>query len=377
MPDTLPVVLFLPPAGPSAGEVWMGKARLAACLDTVAQLHATRRADPIVVLAAEEQDRAALADAGVEVVHERQAELPFHFGRALTSMAASLGSGALGYFGGASAPLLSAERLADVLGQACETGRRPTAWVNNHLSTDWAVLSSTQALPRVADSLSTDNPLGWVLEHDAGYDLVALPVSAETQADIDTPADALLLAWHPGLGPALRSFIEQQASGDLLGKVDALRRLIGTPASTLAIIGRSSSRIWQALEHRKQIWVRLFVEERGMLASGRAERGEVRSLIGELLDDWGPTRFIERLSGMADGVLWDNRVWMAQRGLWPSAADRFAFDLGWAEEVRAPELAALTGALRGASIPILTGGHSLVSGSLMALLESLEQPAGN
>jgi hypothetical protein len=107
--------------------------------------------------------------------------------------------------------------------------------------------------------------------------------SAETQADIDTPADALLLARHPGLGPALRSFIEQQASGDLLGKVDALRRLIGTPASTLAIIGRSSSRIWQALELRKQIWVRLFVEERGMLASGRAERGEVRSLIGELL----------------------------------------------------------------------------------------------
>jgi hypothetical protein len=377
MPDTLPVVLFLPPTGPSASEAWMGMARRAACQDTVARLRATRRADPIIILAAEEQDRAALAGDGVEVVPGSQAESPFHFGRALASLAASLGSGALGYFGGASAPLISTERLEEVLGQACEAGRRPTAWVNNHLSTDWVVLSSTRALPDLADSLSTDNPLGWVLEHDAGYDLVALPVLAETQADIDTPADALLLALHPGLGPALRSFIELHASGDLLAKVDAFRRLIGTTASTLAIIGRSSSRVWQAMERRKQIWVRLFVEERGMLANGRAERGEVRSLIGELLDDWGPARFVDRLSGMADGVLWDNRVWMAHRGLWPSAADRFASDLGWAEEVRAPELASLTGAVRGASIPILTGGHSLVSGSLMALLESLEQPAEN
>jgi hypothetical protein len=355
----------------------MGMARRAACLDTVARLRCTRRADPILVLAADQEDRAALDGTGAEALLGSKAEPPFHFGRALASVAASLGPGPLGYFGGASAPLVSTQLLAEVLGQACETGRRPTAWVNNHLSTDWAVLSSSLALARIADSLSTDNPLGWVLEHDAGYDLVPLPASAETQADIDTPADALLLARHPGLGPALRMFIEQQASGALLDKVDALRRLMGTPASTLAIIGRSSSRIWQAIESRKQIWVRLFVEERGMLASGRAERGEVRSLIGELLDDWGPTRFVERLAAMADGVLWDNRVWMAHRGFWPSAADRFASDLGWADDVRAPELASLTMALRGASIPILTGGHSLVSGSLMALLESLEQPAGN
>ncbi len=74
-------------------------------------------------------------------------------------------------------------------------------------------------------------------------------------------------------------------------------------------------------------------------------------------------------------LLWDNRVWMAHRGLWPSAADRFASDLGWAEQVNHPDLAALTRALHGARIPILTGGHSLVSGSLLALLESLP-PAG-
>jgi hypothetical protein len=180
------------------------------------------------------------------------------------------------------------------------------------------------------------------------------------------------MARHPWLGRALTAFLDQRQSLGLLQKVDALRRLLETPASTLAIIGRSSSTIWQAIERRKQVWVRLFVEERGMLASGRAERGEVRSLIAELLDDWGPVRFVERLSTMADGVLWDNRVWMAHRGLWPSAADRFAADLGRPGDVVAGELASLTEAIHAAPIPILTGGHSLVSGSLMALIESLE-----
>jgi hypothetical protein len=372
----MPAVLFLPPAGKSAGEVWMARARLAACQDTVERLRSTQQAAPIVVLAAEEGDRAALDTDGVEILGPIAGQDPFHFGNALAAVSVSLGAGPIAYFGGASAPLVSSQLLHDVLSQASRPNQPPTAWVNNSLSTDWAVLSSSQGLERVSAALTTDNPLGWILQREAGYQVLALPASAETQADIDTPADVALLARHPQVGSALRAFLEDVAPARLLELVDALRLLLSTPASTLAIIGRSSSAIWREIESRKQVWVRLFVEERGMLASGRAERGEVRSLIGELLDDWGPERFVDRLAGMADGLLWDNRVWMAHRGLWPSAADRFASDLGWADDVHAPELAALTRALRAARIPILTGGHSLVSGSLLALLESLPPPEG-
>jgi CTP:molybdopterin cytidylyltransferase MocA len=371
MPNPIPAVLFLPPAGESAGEEWMSRARLAACQDTIETLHSTRLASPILVLAAEAKDRAVLGASGVEVLDRPANREPFHFGDSLAAVTASLGEGAIAYFGGASAPLVSAQLLSDVLTQAGLPGCEPTAWVNNTLSTDWAVLSSAQGLKRVSAKLMTDNPLGWILQREAGYRVIALPASAETQADIDTPADVVLLARHPRVGKALGAFIADIADVGLLAKVDALRRVMVTPASTLAIIGRSSSAIWREIERRRQIWVRLFVEERGMLASGRAERGEVRSLIGQLVDDWGPERFVEQLAGMADGLLWDNRVWMAHRGLWPSAADRFASDLGWADEVDDPALATLTRALRGARIPILTGGHSLVSGSLLALLESL------
>jgi hypothetical protein len=374
MPDHVPAVLFLPPAGSSAGEVWMGRARLAACQDTLERLRMTECAAPILVLAAEGSDRAALAGDGVEMLPASRGSEPFHFGLALAAVTARLGEGPVAYFGGASAPLASSKMLRDVLAEAAPPGRPPTAWVNNPLSTDWAVLSSAHGLQVVAGALTTDNPLGWVLQREAGYQVIPLPWSAETQADIDTPADVLLLARHPQVGGALREFIQNAAPAGLLDQVDALRRLLSTPASTLAIIGRSSSAIWREIERRKQVWVRLFVEERGMLASGRAERGEVRSLIGELLDDWGPERFMDRLAAMADGVLWDNRVWMAHRGLWPSAADRFASDLGWVDEVHAPDLAALTRAIGDARIPVLTGGHSLVSGSLLALLESLPAP---
>jgi CTP:molybdopterin cytidylyltransferase MocA len=349
----------------------MSRARLAACRDTIESLRLTQQVSPILVLAAEYEDRAALSAAGVEVLTPPANHEPFHFGNSLAAVAASLGKGAIAYFGGASAPLASSRLLREVLEEAGRPGRTPTAWVNNTLSTDWAVLSSSEGLTQVSAKLTTDNPLGWILQREAGYHVIALPASAETQADIDTPADVLLLARHPQVGKALEAFIADLAEPVLLQKVAELRRVMSTPASTLAIIGRSSSAIWREIERRKQIWVRLFVEERGMLASGRAERGEVRSLIGELLDDWGPERFVDRLAGMADGLLWDNRVWMAHRGLWPNAADRFASDLGWAEQVNDPDLAALTRALHGARIPILTGGHSLVSGSLLAFLESL------
>jgi hypothetical protein len=354
----------------------MASARRAACHDTILRLQATGMAEPILLLAAEAEDREALRSTGVTILVAPQGEGSFHFGRALAWVAESVGQGPLAYFGGASAPLMPAGALGEVLGQACESAGRPVAWVNNHLSTDWAVLANWGSVGAAAASLATDNPLGWVLGRQAGCELIALPASAATQADIDTPADALLMRRHPALGKALGDFLDQRESAGLLHQVDALRRLLETPASTLAIIGRSSSTIWQAIERRKQVWVRLFVEERGMLASGRAERGEVRTLLGELLDDWGPARFIERLSAMAGGVLWDNRVWMAHRGLWPSAADRFAADLGRSGEVSAAELAALTEAIQAAPIPILTGGHSLVSGSLMALIESLEPVDG-
>jgi hypothetical protein len=97
----------------------------------------------------------------------------------------------------------------------------------------------------------------------------------------------------------------------------------------------------------------------------------VRSLIGEALDAWGPREFVRRLAETSDAALWDTRVWLATRGPWPPESDRFAADLGWPDEVQDPGLRDLTAEISEAEIPILTGGHGVVAGSALALLEAL------
>jgi hypothetical protein len=232
------------------------------------------------------------------------------------------------------------------------------------------VINDGRPLLQLASSLDNDNPLGWRLKNETGCSLRALPACAATRADIDTPADVFLLSGHPDLGLHLQGVL-QRGPPEMLARVGRLRQVLLEQARTLAVIGRSSSYVWRQLEERGQIWVRLFVEERGMLANGRASRGEVRSLIGHMIDDLGPDGFVDRLSSMADAVLWDTRVWMAHAGTWPPAADRFAADMGWDDQVALPDLRRLTAAVSRARIPILCGGHGVVAGAVLALLETL------
>ena len=108
-----------------------------------------------------------------------------------------------------------------------------------------------------------------------------------------------------------------------------------------------------------------------MLASGRFRRGEVRSLVADYIELRGVDEFIEQAADWADGILWDTRVWLAASGGWPERGERFAADLGWAEEVKDVRLSELIQALGSAQLPIICGGHGVVSGGLLAMLDSL------
>jgi len=371
MRDPLPVLLLLPPAGASRAERWVAAGRLAAALDLVACLRRLEDLGPISCLADEPEDRLALSAAGVLPWSSPTA--PFHFGRVLGEFAAAHPRQGMVYFGGASAPLATPHLLQPSLAQVRRT-ETPLALVNNYYSTDWMIVSDADRMLGFVEHLTGDNPLGWVLEHDAGIQTLGLPPSGGTRADVDTPSDLLLLHGHPALGPALRHFLEA-APAESLAKIRGLKAVLTTPGKTLGVIGRSSSHLWRELERKGEFWVRLFVEERGMLANGRAARGEVRSLIGELVDLLGPAAFVARLAEMADAVLWDTRVWMAHRRLWPSASDRFSADLGWYDDVADRDLRALAEATDRAPIPLLCGGHGVVSGAGLALLESLGDDA--
>jgi hypothetical protein len=363
----VPALILLPPAGVSPAEHWVAQGRTAAARDLVTRLLASRRIGPVHVAAAEPDDLAALRAMGA--VPWEGPPGPFHFGTTLGRFIEATGVDALAYFGGASAPLLTDDLIVQSL-DLLASSDGPAAVVNNVHSTDWGFIRQPQGLCDLTEKLSSDNPIGWVLGQEAGYAVLGLPPSAATRADLDTPADFLLLSGHPQLGPALVAFL-QQAPPHLQQRIRTIRQVLRTPASHVTIIGRSSSHLWQSLERRGQIWVRLLVEERGMVASGRLERHEVRSIVGEMLEAWGPDDFVQRLTAMSDAVLWDTRVWMAHRGGWPSVADRFSADLGWTEQIEDQPLADLTRAIEQAPIPILTGGHGVVAGSIHALVETL------
>jgi hypothetical protein len=362
-----PILIMIAPHGPSPGEKWVSLGIQAAALDLIQRLQELRNEHEIYVLAAEEEDRILAQRHGAIPLESKKES--FHFGQALVKFIQENDLKSMAYFGAGSAPLTPREIFAEGVDQILHS-KVPLAVVNNLHSTDWAIFNTIAEIQGIAQRLPSDNQIGWVFQNELGYEVKDLPISATTRADIDTPSDLLMIQDHPNLGANLQNFLSIQEV-PYRERVAKIRKVMTTPASHLTLIGRASSRVWQEIEKRTQIWTRLFVEERGMVASGRMDRGEVRSLLAELVTQWGPEAFVEYLGSISDGVLWDTRVWMAHQGGWPSKADRFAADLGREDEIIHGPLKALTEAVNRAPIPILTGGHGVVAGGLLALLESI------
>jgi hypothetical protein len=147
-----------------------------------------------------------------------------------------------------------------------------------------------------------------------------------------------------------------------------------TPAKQIIIAGRVSQSTWAHLESQTQCWMRVFSEERGMRASGRQARGLVRSLLADYVEMVGQERFFREMGELADAMFLDSRVILAARQSWPSPADRFYSDLRRPDDIADPFLRDFTAAALAAPIPVVLGGHSLVSGGLWALASGQSSP---
>jgi hypothetical protein len=247
--------------------------------------------------------------------------------------------------------------------------KSPIVITNNFHSSDWAAISPAKIVSSFVHRIERDNALGWVLNREGGLPLESLPASAASRLDIDTPVDLLILSTIGGGGRRLHAELSSR-NLDTTRMQKALQ-IMKTAGTHLIVAGRVASSTWSALERGTLCWVRLFAEERGMVASGRQKRGQVKSLLAEHMDAIGMNKFFRLLESWSDAVFWDNRVILAHHGLWPSENDRFASDLGLVDEISEPFLADLTSAALESFIPILMGGHSLVAGGLLALVENL------
>lgn len=300
---------------------------------------------------------------GLEVVASAS---PFHFGESLWQAVQERGLLRPVVFGAGALPLLTANDFAGIAARL--SGADQLVITNNFYSSDLIAWTPGVALGALPVLPLSDNALPRLLNDHAGLPVEALPRSIATLLDIDTPTSLAALALYGRTGDRLTLLL----AGANLDLAPYRRMMACVPdrSKTLLVAGRVGSHAWQYLERNTACRVRLYAEERGMQADGREEAGLVQSLLGHYIDAVGLTAAFGALAGMADALCLDSRVLVAHAHRSPSREDRFNSDLGHAERIHDPMLRALTSAASAAPAPVLLGGHALVSGGLMALVQA-------
>jgi hypothetical protein len=374
---TISAVIMVGEAGPSPQEQLVLSAQRASTLDLIATLQ-TQDIAPIIV-AAPSTD---WIPESVKVIRDHDVpDTPFNFGRRLAELLDHYQLSATMYFGGGSAPLVDEgmiNMIAMLLSQAefgSSGSRIPShiALTNNKHSSDWLALTHARDALTIIEQAERDNSLAWLLDQSGEFDVRVIGgMRPATTLDLDTPADLALVAQHDTLQPALADVVHNH---DLLSAlpIRQIVEIVATPESNVTLIGRVSPLAWQALNKATRCWIRVFAEERGMVASGRLARGEVQSMLGTILKQNGAATFFDTLASMTDAAIIDSRPLMASQGIWPDTADRFASDLYLVDQIEDGWLRDFTRAAQEAPIPILLGGHSVVAGGLYALAEIVQQ----
>ncbi len=368
MMDSIGLILF---AGGERGThpvlASMRRVRQACARDQLERAIATGHYEPIIVVTDDAEWAATLGDLPVSIDLDAP-ERSFYFGRRLADLIERYRLQRILYLGAAAAPLLTVDDYQQIAMAALKHDRAVIA--NNIYSTDWAAITPAATVGAWVDRLENDNGLGWVLSNDAGLAGITWPSSPATRLDIDVPVDAQIATLHPACGPRLRQQIADFKWDS--ARLRAAREVLRTKAARITLIGRVPSWALTQVEKSTQCWTRVYSEERGMRAAGRLGAGQVRSILSDHLKAVGLSQLIADLSSMTDAILWDTRVLWAAQGVWPSELDRYAADLGAVEAIGDPFIRDFTQAVLAAPIPIVTGGHALVSGGLWTLLESLK-----
>ncbi|HHT01905.1 MAG TPA: hypothetical protein GXZ96_04360 [Firmicutes bacterium] len=275
--------------------------------------------------------------------------------------------------GGAAAPLATRQDLTEILGML-QAAPEPAVLMNNPLSADIVGFSPTSCLAGI-QAAGCDNDLAFQLCH-IGLRRVLLPPEPRLTFDLDTPSDALLLQWLVERGQPVGERTRQALAGlpwdgwRLQAAVDVLAR----PGCEVALLGRVGPGVVSEINQRLQCRLRVFSEERGMKALGRLASRSVTSLLGHYYQAVGGAEFFRALGQVADVAFFDTRVLLAHLGCYVEAEQRFCSDLGWWREITHPGLREFTRLAWQTEVPVVLGGHSLVSGGLRLLVATL--PAG-
>jgi len=291
----------------------------------------------------------------------------FHFGRRLAQVIGEYDAAGFVYMSGGAGFLMDSAELS---GFVRAVAARPGGIVaNNIYSADMFGAADSQVVLS-ADLPEADNGVPMAV-HMAGNPATGLPPTIGNTFDIDTPSDLLVLAEViPMLAPYAQCVRDAATAGPMgraAGILSAAKAALGRELAEIALFGRVSPATVADLNARTSCRLRVYSEERGMRAFGRDKPGMAKSLIGAMIQTRGAQGFFSDVAWCSDAAFVDTRVLFAHMGAHLSQEERFCSDLFLWEEVRDGDAARLVQAALDAQIPVMLGGHSLVSGAVRAL----------
>lgn len=350
-------LVFHAALGPSDEERLVERGRWAATLGLLERL-SNVGLDALCVVT---PDPARCPDAprGVEFVTSGSSK-PFRFGHVFRDLIRQLGPDGVVYFGSGSGGLLPSDDLARLVEFA--RGPAPRALFNNFYSCDFCAIAGAQDLLTI-DLPDLDNPLGFVLA-DAGFSCLALPRNAATQFDIDTPTDLLLLGRSDQGSPEVRKLF--RAMGQRHPTLDRALAVFTERSAVACLVGRLSPLTWSHVETQVACRTSALVEGRGMRAGAGPHVPWLRQVVAED----GAEAFFDRLARSCDAAWIDSRPLLGATDDTPSPRTRFSSDLFRVDQIDDRGWQAFTEAALGAKVPVVLGGHSLVSGGLYLAAEA-------
>lgn len=318
-----------------------------------------------IILLTSYQDLAKALGDIVEIEYQPQRTEGFHFGEKLLETVIDKQLAKVLYMGGASAPLISSHELS-YLRKLLENHENVVT-ANNYYSADIIGFSPGSILKDINLPM-VDNSLAMELTYQTDLKFIPVQRSLGLQFDLDTPADMLVLAAHPHIGNNTKTAVTELNLD--LSNLNSLKQVINSPQAELLIYGRVGSLMFKFLDEFTRCRIRLFSEERGLKSQGRDVRGEVNSLVAKMISVMGYRDFFQFLPEICDGAVLDTRIIFSHFKWDLSQSDRFYSDVGMADKIEHPELREFTIAAHNSPIPVMMGGHSLVTGGLWALSEA-------
>lgn len=300
--------------------------------------------------------------ATVSMDHENMA---FHFGERLCQLINDLGIQNVIYFGGGSAPLINREDLTRMALALKE--KKNVVISNNFVSSDFMAFTPAAAINNV-QLPDMDNTLAHLLHKQAGLRLELLDSGLSTNYDIDTLIDVMILGVQHRTGSRTRRTIRKLDFD--FSKLEKVKKVLVDPDVEVLIYGRINPPTVSYATRNARCRLRILMEERGMRALGRLERGEVSSLLGFLVQKQSLEEFFNFLPSVCDCAFLDTRVLFAHLKMDINKCDRFNSDLGNIDKIDHDFVREFTACAEKSSIPIICGGNTLVNGGLWALLDA-------